>query len=88
MIKTETIKEIKETEKILSFQCDKCKKEFDYEVDIFEIQEFHHIHFVGGYGSVFGDETHVQCDLCQRCLMEIIGDICRYDGLTLEELKK
>lgn len=86
MIKTETVVEAKTYEKALSYQCDKCKKEYDID-DVFEIQEFHHIRFDGGYGSVFGDDTRVECDLCQQCLKKIIGDICRYDGLTLEEIK-
>lgn len=85
MIKFETIIETVETKKVESIQCDKCKKEYDVE-DVFEIQEFHHIKFGGGWGSVFGDESAIDCDICQHCLKEMIGEICRYNGLTRSEL--
>ena len=61
---------------VTGWTCDKCKKEYDIE-DYMEIQEFHHISFFGGFGSVFGDETHVECDICQHCLKEMIGGIYR-----------
>ena len=86
MIKTETIIEKKEIQKAVSIQCDRCKKEYDIE-DIFEIQEFHHIRFTGGYKSSFGDTTKVECDLCQHCLRALIGEICFYDGMEAEDLK-
>jgi hypothetical protein len=57
-------------------ECDKCHKVYDVD-DVFEVQEFHHIRFTGGYASVFGDETTIECDLCQHCLKELIGDFCR-----------
>ena len=63
-------------------QCDFCKKSFT-EADIWELQEFHYIRFTGGYCSVFGDGVEVECDICQRCLKEIIKDKYR----TTEKLK-
>ena len=60
-----------------SVECDKCHKVYDVDADCFEAQEFHHIRFTGGYASVFGDVATIECDLCQRCLKELIGDICR-----------
>jgi hypothetical protein len=59
-----------------SVTCDKCGKEFNVEEDIMEIQEFLHINFIGGYNSIFGDGTRVTCDICQRCLKDMIEDIC------------
>lgn len=59
-------------EEVVSVICDRCKGEFED-----EIQEFHHIRFTGGYGSVFGDGSRVECDLCQRCLKELVGEFCR-----------
>jgi hypothetical protein len=56
--------------------CDKCKKRVGKDEWI-EFQEFHHINFIGGYDSVFGDTTKVECDLCQSCLKEMIGEFCR-----------
>jgi len=63
-----------------SIICDKCGVEV-FANDPMELQEFHHVNFVGGYGSVFGDEAWVQCDLCQNCLMELIGDYCRCEEI-------
>lgn len=62
-------------------ECDKCHKQYD--IDTYEAQEFHHIHFTGGYGSIFGDGVEVECDLCQHCLKEFIG--CYYRGVTDED---
>ena len=72
----------KKVKEIISVKCDKCGNE--YEVLNLEAQEFHHIKFTGGYGSVFGDGTEVECDLCQHCLHEMIGDICRRKEATLQ----
>jgi hypothetical protein len=58
-------------------ECDRCHKKYDIDVESFETQEFHHINFTGGFASVFGDGVHVECDLCQKCLKELIDDICR-----------
>ena len=58
------------------FICDKCKKEISNDI---ELQETHSINFIGGYGSVFGDGNKVECDLCQNCLKELIGDFCIYN---------
>lgn len=61
---------------LVSITCDKCRKVYSVEDDEkdcrLEIQEFHRIHFTGGYSSVFGDGTRVDCDLCQHCLHEMI----------------
>lgn len=59
--------------------CDICGKTYNMDrnenepEDDFEIQEFHHINFTGGYTSVFGDENKVTCDICQHCLKEKLG---------------
>ncbi|MCL0065920.1 hypothetical protein M1N79_03480 [Dehalococcoidia bacterium] len=66
----------KTTEEISSVKCDKCGKEYDVD-DVFEVQEFHYISFWGGYGSIFGDGTKVECDICQHCLHEMISSFCR-----------
>jgi hypothetical protein len=57
------------------FICDKCNKKLNE--DDLDLQETYSINFVGGYNSVFGDGTKVTCDLCQHCLFEMIGDICK-----------
>jgi hypothetical protein len=68
-------KEATRIEKIpSSIICDICLKEYKCEEEnISEVQEFHNIDFVGGYGSVFGDGVSVKCDICQHCLKKIIG---------------
>lgn len=64
---------------VYAFTCDKCGK--TVEEDSVGYQEGHHINFVGGYGSVFGDGTVVECDLCQDCLKDLIGPVARiFDG--------
>ncbi len=64
--------------KLLAIVCDKCKKVYTVEDDEkdcrLEIQEFHRIEFTGGYSSIFGDETKVECDICQHCLHDMIKD--------------
>ena len=74
MIKRETEIVKKEESTVIAKQCDKCKTWFDVEKDWEDAQEFHHINFTGGYGSRFGDGTNVRCDLCQKCLYEMIKD--------------
>jgi len=69
-----TVKEVWEFDK---FFCDKCKKEIIGEV---ELQETQNIDFVGGYASVFGDGKEIECNLCQHCLLELIGGFCRTKG--------
>jgi len=74
MIKRETKIVEKEETKIVGYECDRCGK--GYASDFWEeIQEFHHINFTGGYGSIFGDGTEVKCDLCQYCLHSLIKHI-------------
>lgn len=73
---TETIYKQVEEEILLFIKCDKCKKEYD---DPYEIQEFHHIDFVGGYGSIFGDMMHIEFDVCQHCLKTFIDGGYRKD---------
>jgi len=78
MIKKET--EITKVERIhtVSVICDVCKKEITPD-DTYEWQEIHFVAFTGGFGSVFGDDTTVQCEICQHCLKKLIGQYCRYD---------
>lgn len=67
---------IKEVDKI---QCDRCKILFD---DFIEIQEFLNIDFIGGYGSIFGDGSHVECDICQTCLQHLLGKALRVEQVV------
>ena len=70
-------KETVEQEVFDKFICDRCKNAV---IDDFELQESYIIRFRGGYASVFGDEDVIECDLCQHCLLELIGDFYRVNG--------
>ncbi len=72
-----------EREEISAVTCDKCDKTLlvKNDKDVFELLEMYSISFVGGYGSIFGDGRKVECDLCQECLKEMIGDICRMEWI-------
>ena len=77
MIKTKTkiIESIEE--EVIAYICDVCGKSYDPNNDIFEVQEFHHIRFTGGYGSLFGDGERIECDICQHCLWKMIAPVYR-----------
>lgn len=79
MIKTKRTKVTTKVEKIERVICDRCNKEWTYD-DIIEWQESYRIQFTGGYGSLFGDESKVTCDLCQGCLYDLIKIFCFVDG--------
>ena len=66
------------TRELISITCDICAKECDGE-DL-DFQEFTHIHFVGGYTSIFEDGGEYEADICQCCLKKLIGDKLRYLG--------
>lgn len=64
-----------ERKELVEIICDKCGRVATSK-DITEWQEYLNIDFMGGYGSVFGDENVVTCDLCSHCLHELIGNFC------------
>ncbi len=76
----QTRKMVEEPEAVI---CDVCKVEFA--ADDLETQEFHHVRFTGGYGSIFGDGMHVECDICQYCLKRLIGTYCRMADPATQE---
>lgn len=57
--------------------CDKCGRiAHVYRADeLVEFNSFYHFEFYGCYGSVFADGGLVEVDLCQHCLLDMIGDI-------------
>ena len=79
-----THKEVpKSTQIVDTVTCDVCDKTYSYQwrenEGIFEAQEFLHINLRGGYGSVFGDESTIRCDICQHCLKKLLGKYIRVD---------
>jgi len=89
MKKYKKVKETVEREECIELTCNVCKKTYKFEngqaIDcdkndaIMEIQEFHHINFSGGYGSIFGDCTVVTADICQHCLKEKLGEYLKFE---------
>lgn len=67
---TETI----EIDRLKAVTCDICQTTYS---DGLEMQEFHHILTTGSYGSIFGDGTLIECDICQHCLMRLLGRYIR-----------
>ena len=57
--------------------CDKCGIRLHREENIWEYQEALRIAFSGGYASIFGDGSTFECDLCQRCVREVLGSFLR-----------
>ncbi len=66
------------TKTLVAIVCDVCNTRYEMPDDVFEIQEFECIRRTGGYGSVFGDEDTIECDICQHCLKKLIGEYFRY----------
>ena len=60
-------------------KCCVCEKVYN-EDDVFELQEFLHIAFIGGYGSVFGDMSRVEGSVCQHCLKDKLGECLSVGG--------
>jgi len=79
MLKFRTEKKEIEDKILDKVVCDVCKKEYNYAGtdDIEEVQEFQHIRFTGGYGSIFGDDVSFETDICQHCLKEKLGEYIR-----------
>lgn len=72
--------EMQMVETVEAIECDVCKRRWKTEGDdIMEVQEFHHINFVGGYDSVFGDSMCVRLDICQHCLKDLLGKYLRIE---------
>ena len=64
---------------VTAITCDACGQRYD---DVLEMQAFVHIVKTGGYGSIFGDGTALECDLCQHCLQARLGDALRLEKLS------
>lgn len=60
--------------------CDKCGVKYEIHGandSEMEAQEFLSINFTGGYASIFGDMDKFECDLCQYCMKELLGQYIR-----------
>lgn len=72
--------ELVSEQKIIGFQCNKCKTEFlcSNDQQWIDLQEFIHLKFRGGYGSVFGDGNTLELVLCQHCAQQVFGEYLEY----------
>lgn len=66
-----------EEEVVSGYICDKCRREINYVFDCMALQEMLHISYISGYDSIFGDGSVVECDLCQKCMKELLGEYLR-----------
>ena len=51
--------------------CDRCGRQTERNET--EFHEMTSIGFQAGYGSIFGDGSRVEVDLCQHCLQDTLG---------------
>jgi hypothetical protein len=56
---------------VKALKCDRCER--TAEAGEPEFHEFTSIDFIAGYGSILGDGSSVELDLCQHCLKEALG---------------
>jgi hypothetical protein len=61
---------------VYRIRCDRCGVEAQHDLDE-GFNNFVQIDFVSGWGSELGDGTHVEVDLCHRCLKEALGPYLR-----------
>lgn len=57
--------------------CDRCGRRAENESDSFEFEEFLSVNYLGGYGSIIGDGTRLQLDLCPHCVKELLSPFAR-----------
>lgn len=72
------------TKELVSITCDKCGKiatpYSETGIYNYDFQEWSHVGFTGGYGSIFGDGDEYEADFCQECWKELVGPYLRYLG--------
>jgi hypothetical protein len=71
------INEVITYKKCISIDCDRCKKSYD--PDSLEVNNF--ISYCGaqGYGSKIGDGKIIGIDLCEECVVQVLGPWLRID---------
>ena len=60
-----------------SIICDRCGRRAENESDSFEFGEYLSLDHTGGYGSIIGDGTRLELDLCQHCVKELLHPFAR-----------
>lgn len=80
------IKDVRPASFVKQIRCDRCDRLAEVGDAELEFQEFVSIDRKAGYASIFGDGNHVQVDLCQHCLKEILGPWLRIDDPSAKTL--
>lgn len=73
-------------EEVVGFTCSRCGVRYAPE-DELEWQEKLLVELVGGYSAVFGDGSVLTVELCQRCIVAVLGPFACLDGERLGEAR-
>ena len=55
---------------VVGYTCDVCETDFR---DTISLQEFLHYSDVGSYGSEIGDGVSKEIDICESCVIKVLG---------------
>lgn len=80
------IKDVRPESFVKQIRCDRCGRLAEVGDAELEFQEFVSIDLNAGYASIFGDGNHVQVDLCQHCLKDVLGRWLRVVDPSSESL--
>lgn len=79
-------KDVRPASFVKQIRCDRCDRLAEVGDAELEFQEFFSINQQAGYASIFGDGNHVQVDLCQHCLKDVLGRWLRIDDPSAKTL--
>jgi hypothetical protein len=80
------IKDVRPASFVKQIRCDRCDRLAEVGDAELEFQEFVSINQQAGYASIFGDGNHVQVDLCQHCLKDVLGPWLRIEDPSAKSL--
>lgn len=80
------IKDVRPASFVKQIRCDRCDRLAEVGDSEIEFQEFVSIDRKAGYASIFGDGNHVQVDLCQHCLKDVLGPWLRIGDPSAKSL--
>lgn len=67
--------------------CDVCGEKYDLTnyIEEAKAKEFLSLDFQAGYFSPFEDGSIVKCDICPKCVLDLLGKYCRVKNIYDEE---
>lgn len=80
------IKGVRPASFVKQIRCDRCNRVAEVNDAELEYREFACIDLNAGYASIFGDGNHVQVDLCQHCVKDVLGRWLRIDDPSAKSL--